>query len=353
MNFQSSYAHSKEVVHLLRATGSNRNSKSLKTPGPWWQALMAECCSNNNIIIDVHRNIALAPRDLSLSATSSKHVALLAHEFDAHFHEMCNIAGCAQQTSNKTSGRSSSSNNSKSAVPPCGSASGSRTTTERQAVVLAKLPLFGARLTRLETGHSAANAVVAIVAVAPGDTASIPALAPAPSTALAVNSSLVVSADAAATANTPKSGPALATSARTPVDAAPASGSSNGQQFLASERKSSDLSGVIVGETRNAWTIISDDPESNGGTGTLHVAVKAGAKFALHWRDSTFKIDGNVYVGRLSGQPLTPAEKRGETQARPESSSKPKKAGAGIKKRPASAIAEASSKTKTHRIYKQ
>ena len=53
MNFQSatvtrkidwnfaSYAHRVEAVHLLRATGSNRNLKSSKTPGPWWHALMA------------------------------------------------------------------------------------------------------------------------------------------------------------------------------------------------------------------------------------------------------------------------------------------------------------------------
>jgi len=53
MNFQSatvtrkmdwnfaSYAQSVEAVHVLRATGSNRNSKSLKTPGPSWHALMA------------------------------------------------------------------------------------------------------------------------------------------------------------------------------------------------------------------------------------------------------------------------------------------------------------------------
>ena len=53
MNFQSatvtrkidwnfaSYTHSLEAEHLLRATGSNRNLKSSKTPGPWWHALIA------------------------------------------------------------------------------------------------------------------------------------------------------------------------------------------------------------------------------------------------------------------------------------------------------------------------
>lgn len=300
------------------------------------------------------RKVAMAPPDLSLTATTSKQVALLTHEFDAHFHEMCSLAGCAQRPNNSAcsdtksrksstggKGQSSSSNNSKSVVSPSASASGGRTKADMQAAVLARLPLFGARLTRLgktqvlAIGKSGASAV----AGPPGFAALVPCPTSVPSTAPAATSALAL---AAASADTPVTSPVLADSVPTGVNAVPASGATTPNQ------NSSALSGIVVGETRNAWTILSNDPERSDGTGTVHVVVKAGAKLALHIRESTFIIDGNAYVGRLSGQPLKQAEKRGETPKMTlDSSSKQQKTSTGNKKRPAIANTGTSLKSKS------
>jgi RNase P/RNase MRP subunit p29 len=253
------------------------------------------------------RMLAAAPPELFLAATTREQAALLTHEFDAYFAEACALAGCAHSgSSSNSSGRPAG------AGSPIG-APGGRSKADRQAAVLAQAPLFGARLVRVEAGQAPATAAPAAAAAPVALTVETPEVSP------------------------PEDLPATA--------AAPAAASGSGRPTAGPRQRRAALSGVVVGESRNAWTLRTDDPTEADGAGKLRLVVKAGATFALTWRGVAFTVRGSTYVGRLSGQPPPQAPERGEGQATPSGRKRPRLKSSG-KKRPASELSRAGMKFK-------
>jgi RNase P/RNase MRP subunit p29 len=179
--------------------------------------------------------------------------------------------------------------------------------------VLAQAPLFGARLVRVEAGQAPATAAPAAAAAPVALTVETPEVSP------------------------PEDLPATA--------AAPAAASGSGRPTAGPRQRRAALSGVVVGESRNAWTLRTDDPTEADGAGKLRLVVKAGATFALTWRGVAFTVRGSTYVGRLSGQPPPQAPERGEGQATPSGRKRPRLKSSG-KKRPASELSRAGMKFK-------